>query len=72
MDEIVSLKPRVRRVIAPARLTSSSEKGAKNNLWFTFNLSLMKLVAEVTRLGMQKFASQECVKTSQRMKLSKM
>ena len=56
MDEIVSLKPRVRRVIAPARLTSSSEKGAKNDLWFTFNLSLMKLVAEVTRLGMQKLA----------------
>ena len=27
MDEIVSLKPRVRRVIPPARLASSSEKG---------------------------------------------
>ena len=29
MDEIVSLKPKIRRVIPPARLTSSSEKGVK-------------------------------------------
>ena len=29
MDEIVSLKPKIRRVIPTARLASSSEKGVK-------------------------------------------